>query len=76
MLRAQIRRGGNGRAGAAHLALNDLVAMRSETGRVVGLDLIVDGSELTTVLPLDDFIGAGETEPAAPYFPGEVSDLG
>ena len=50
MLRAQIRRGGNGRAGAAHLALNDLVAMRSETGRVVGLDLIVDGSELTTFL--------------------------
>lgn len=48
MLRAQIRRGGNGPAGAAHLALNDLVAMRSDTGRVVALDLAVDGNDVTT----------------------------
>ena len=50
MLRAQIRRGGNGPAGAAHLALNDLVAMRSGTGRVVALDLSVDGNDVTTFL--------------------------
>ena len=44
-----------------------------------GMKVIIvgeDGSELTTVLPLDEFVSAGETEPAAPYFPGEVSDLG
>ena len=44
-----------------------------------GMKVIIlgqDGSELTTVLPLDDFIGAGETEPAEPYVSGEVSDLG
>ena len=50
MLRAQIRRGGNGRAGAAHLALNDLVAMRGESGRVAALDLEVDGRDVTTFL--------------------------
>lgn len=50
LLRAQIRRGGNGPAGAAHLALNDLVAMRSDTGRVVALDLAVDGDDVTTFL--------------------------
>ena len=48
MLRAQVRRGGNGPAGAAHLALNDLVALRSDTGRVVALDLSVDGNDVTT----------------------------
>ena len=44
-----------------------------------GMKVIIvgeDGSELTTVLPLDEFVSAGDTEPAAPYFPGEVSDLG
>ena len=44
-----------------------------------GMKVIIlgeDGSELTTVLPLDEFASTGETEPAAPYFPGEVSDLG
>ena len=35
-----------------------------------------DGSELTTVLPLDEFMSAGESEPAAPVISGEVSDLG
>ena len=50
MLRSQIRRGGNGPAGAAHLALNDLVAMRSDTGRVVALDLSVDGNDVTRFL--------------------------
>ena len=48
MLRAQIRRGGNGPAGPAHHALNDLVAMRSDTGRVVALDLSVDGDDVTS----------------------------
>ena len=45
-----------------------------------GMKVIIlgeDGSELTTVLPLDEFFGAGEAEPpAAPYTSGEVSDLG
>ncbi len=48
MLRAQIRRGGNGPAGAAHHALNDLVALRSDTGRVVALDLQVDGDDVAS----------------------------
>jgi NAD+ kinase len=50
LLRAQVRRGGNGRAGAAQLALNDLVAMRGETGRVAALELSVDGRDVTTFL--------------------------
>ncbi|MBQ9726830.1 MAG: NAD(+)/NADH kinase [Kiritimatiellae bacterium] len=48
MLRAQVRRGGNGPAGPAHLALNDLVALRSDTGRVVALDLSVDGNDVAS----------------------------
>ena len=35
-----------------------------------------DGSELTTVLPLDDFMGSGDSGGADPYVSGEVSDLG
>lgn len=50
MLRAQVRRGGNGRAGPAYLALNDLVAMRGGSGRVAAFDLVVDGAEVTTFL--------------------------
>ena len=50
MLRAQIRRGGNGRAGPAYLALNDLVAMRGGSGRVAAFDLVVDGAEVTTFI--------------------------
>ncbi len=44
-----------------------------------GMKVIIlgeDGSELTTVLPLDDFISPGETEPAGPAVSEEVSDLG
>lgn len=50
MLRAQIRRGGNGRALTADWALNDLVLARNDTGRIAGIDLIVDGEEVTTFL--------------------------
>lgn len=50
MLRAQVRRGGNGRAGAPALALNDLVASREGTGRVVGLGLSVDGCDVAEFL--------------------------
>lgn len=46
MLRAQVRRGGNGRAGRPALALNDLVASREGTGRVVALDLSIDGCDI------------------------------
>ena len=46
MLRAQIRRGGNGRAGAPALALNDLVALREGTGRVACLSLSIDGCDV------------------------------
>jgi membrane protease subunit HflK len=35
-----------------------------------------DGSELTTVLPLDEFVGTGDAETVNPYVSGEVSDLG
>ena len=46
MLRAQVRRGGNGRASAPALALNDLVATREGTGRVVRLAADIDGFDL------------------------------
>ena len=50
MLRAQVRRGGNGRALAAWYAFNELVAMRSQTVRVVGIDLEVDGEDAASFL--------------------------
>lgn len=50
LLRAQFRRGGNGRASAPELSLNDIVVSRSGTGRIVGLDLLVDGEEAASFL--------------------------
>ena len=50
VLRAQIRRGGTGRALTADWALNDLVVARNDTGRVAGIDLIVDGEDVTSFL--------------------------
>lgn len=50
LLRAQIRRGGTGRALTADWALNDLVVARNDTGRVAGIDLIVDGEDVTSFL--------------------------
>lgn len=55
MLRAQVRRGGNGRAGRPALALNDLVATREGTGRVACIALEVDG-EYVAEFPCDGLI--------------------
>ncbi len=44
-----------------------------------GMKVIIlgeDGSELTTVLPLDDFFGAGESEPSENTYSEEVNGLG
>lgn len=60
MLRAQVRRGGNGPAGKPALALNDLVATRQGTGRVACIALEVDGEHVAE-FPCDGLILATPT---------------
>ncbi len=50
LLSSSIKRGGSRRASAPRLALNDVVAMRSDTGRIAALELSVDGRGVTTFL--------------------------
>ena len=60
MLRAQVRRGGNGPAGRPAIALNDIVATRQGTGRVACIALEVDGEHVAE-FPCDGLILATPT---------------
>lgn len=60
LLRSSVRRAGSRRLSAPRLALNDVVAMRSGTGRIAALDLSVDGRGVTTFL-CDGLIVASPT---------------